>query len=298
MSKEISEKFKGVGVALVTPFHKYGTVDFTSLEKIVQNVLDGGVDYLVCLGTTSEAATLSSDERNAVVSFIVDQVDGRVPIVMGLGTNNTQEAINYLKSNSLDGIDAILSVAPFYNKPNQKGLYAHYKSIASACPKPIILYNVPSRTASNIDAETVLKLANDFDNIIAVKEASGDFEQCMEIIQHRPKDFLLLSGDDKLTLPLMSCGADGVISVVANVKPFEFSQMVKECAKGDFVKAREWHYPLCDLISALFADGNPAGIKAALSIEGLCQNNLRLPLVKVNKTTHNQLATVLDVLGR
>jgi 4-hydroxy-tetrahydrodipicolinate synthase len=284
----------GTGVAIVTPFHKYGTVDFSAMKNIVEHVILGGVDYIVALGTTGESVTLSKDEKNAVVDFVIETVDNRVPIVVGIGGNNTQEIIKNITTMPLEGIEAILSVSPYYNKPQQKGIYFHYKAIAIASPKPIILYNVPGRTSSNITPETTLKLANDFKNIIGIKEASGDLVQCMEIIKNKPKGFLVISGDDALTLPFLSIGGDGVISVIANAFPKDFSEMVKLALKSNCKNASEIHYKLIDIISAIFADGNPAGIKAALDIMGLCSNNLRLPLVKVNKSVNLLLHNLIE----
>jgi len=285
--------FTGTGVALVTPFHKYGAIDFGSLEKVVEHVVGNGVDYIVALGTTGESVTLSHDEKNAVVDFIVETVNKRVPIVKGIGGNNTQDILNILKSDSFEGIDAILSVSPYYNKPQQKGLYNHYKLIASASPVPIILYNVPSRTGSNIEAETTLQIAHDFNNIVAIKEASGNFGQIARIIKEKPKDFTVISGDDNLTLPLIALGAKGVISVTANVFPREFSILVKHCLQGNFDKAAEIHFSLLNIMETLFEDGSPAGVKAALQILDLTQNYLRLPLVKVNKAIYIKLNTLI-----
>ncbi|MCD4695762.1 MAG: 4-hydroxy-tetrahydrodipicolinate synthase [Bacteroidales bacterium] len=289
----MNTEFTGTGVALVTPFHNYGTIDFTSLEKILNLIIDGGVEFILALGTTSEAVTLSSDEKNAVVNFITETVDGRKPIMLGVGGNNTQEVINTLKSISFDHIGAILSVAPYYNKPGQKGLYQHFKTIAGASPVPVYLYNVPSRTNVNISADTTLKLASEIKNIAGIKEASGNFAQIMEIIKNKPADFKVLSGDDAVTLPLLSVGADGVISVVANAFPSDFSEMVRLGLKGKFNEASVIHYKLLEIIRNLFEDGNPAGIKAALDVMGLCKNNLRLPLVKVNKRIYNQLSDLI-----
>lgn len=290
----MASKFSGTGVAVVTPFHMYGTIDFSALEKILNHVIDGGVDFVLALGTTSEAATLSKDEKNAVVNFFIETVNKRVPIMLGLGGNNTQEVINTIKSISFEGIDGILSVSPYYNKPQQKGIFQHFKSIASASPVPVYLYNVPSRTSSNMTAETVLKLANSVSNIAGIKEASGDLGQIMEIINGKPKDFVVLSGDDILTLPMISMGAEGVISVVANAFPKEYSQMVSHGMRGKFKKARLIHYKLLDIMNTLFADGNPGGVKAALDKLGLCGNTLRLPLVKVNKSVNFKLSTLID----
>lgn len=288
------KKFIGTGVAIVTPFHKYGTIDFNSLGKVIEHVITQGVNYIVALGTTGESVTLTADEKVAVIDYVIENVDKRVPVVIGMGGNKTQEVVNFIKSVSFDGIDAILSVSPYYNKPQQRGLYRHYENIAAACPVPVILYNVPGRTSSNISAETVLKLSKNIDNIIGIKEASGDLTQCMEIIKNKPEDFLVISGDDLLTLPIIAIGGNGVISVVANAFPKEFSEMVTAAIRGDFKSAREIHYKLTEIINALFADGNPAGIKAALDILGHCSNNLRLPLVKVNKSVYNQLKTLIQ----
>lgn len=285
----------GTGVAVVTPFHNYGTIDFGSLEKVINHIIDGGVDFIVGLGTTGEPATMTEDEQKAVMDVIIDNVSNRIPIVMGVGGNSTRAVVGKLKKIEDRNIDAILSVAPYYNKPNQKGMYSHFKSIASSTDLPIILYNVPGRTASNISADTVLKLANDFDNIVAVKEASGDLLQVMEILRNKPDDFKLFSGDDALTFPLMALGADGVISVVANAFPKDFSDMVRLFKSGDVAAAREIHYKLLPIIHQLFVDGNPAGIKAAMEIMGLIKNNLRLPMVKVNKSVHLALEKLLAV---
>jgi 4-hydroxy-tetrahydrodipicolinate synthase len=286
--------YKGTGVAVVTPFHNYGTIDFGSLETIINHIISGGVDFVLALGTTSESATMSKNERKAVVDFFVETVAGRVPIMLGIGGNNTQEVVNCIKSTSFDGIGSILSVAPYYNKPGQKGIYYHFKTIANASPVPVYLYNVPSRTNSNISAETTLRLAQEVKNIVGIKEASGDLTQIMEIIKYKPRNFTVLSGDDALTLPMLSLGAEGVISVVANAFPKDFSKMVKFGLEEKFDKGKKLHYKLIDIINLLFEDGNPAGIKAALEIMALCKNNLRLPLVKVNKRVYNNLKIQID----
>jgi 4-hydroxy-tetrahydrodipicolinate synthase len=292
----MAAKFTGTGVALVTPFHKQGTIDFGSLEKLIEHTVVNKVDYLVVLGTTGEAATLSKDEKNALVGFVKDVVNKRVPIVQGVGGNNTQEVVNQLSSNDFEGIDAILSVTPYYNKPTQRGLYLHYKHISSASPVPVILYNVPGRTSVNMKPETTIELATEFENIIAVKEASGSFSQIMEIIRNRPKGFLVISGDDGITMPLIAAGADGVISVVANAFPLTFSKMVRAALKGQFEEARRLHYQLLPFIDSLFADGSPGGIKSALESMKLVQNHLRLPVVKVNKATQNTIAGLINDL--
>ncbi|MCU0370601.1 MAG: 4-hydroxy-tetrahydrodipicolinate synthase [Bacteroidales bacterium] len=280
---------------MITPFHDSGNIDFGSFEKIIEHVILGGVNYIVVLGTTGESVTLSRDEKVAVLEFVAETVNRRVPVVAGLGGNNTQEVINTIKISSFDGIDAILSVCPYYNKPQQKGLYNHYKAIAGACPVPVILYNVPGRTSMNISAETTLKLAHDFANIIGIKEASGNLLQCMDIMRDRPQGFLVISGDDALTLPLMALGADGVISVVANAFPAQYAEMVNLCLKGKFTKARKLHFDLLRFTNALFMDGNPSGIKDAMEILGLCKSNVRLPLIKVNKTVHSLISEQIEI---
>ncbi|MBN8697425.1 MAG: 4-hydroxy-tetrahydrodipicolinate synthase [Bacteroidetes bacterium] len=291
MSKH--SKFIGTGVAIVTPFKKDGSIDFNSLAKLVNFIIKGGVEYVVVLGTTGESVTLSKEEKELVVNFVVKTVNKRVPVVLGLGGNNTLEIVKSLKKDSFKGIDAILSVSPYYNKPNQRGIYQHYKAIAQASPLPIILYNVPGRTSSNMTAETTLQLAKDFKNIIAIKEASGNLEQCMKIIKHRPKDFLVISGDDMLTLPIIASGGDGVISVVANAFPKDYSEMTRQILKGNVKEAQKLHYKLTDIIEQLFADGNPGGIKAVLNLLKVCPDNLRLPLVNVNKATQTALTDLV-----
>jgi 4-hydroxy-tetrahydrodipicolinate synthase len=285
--------YSGTGVAIVTPFRKDGSIDFNSLDKLVKHIINGGVNYLVVLGTTGESVTLNKDEKQAVINYIKEVNKNQVPIVLGIGGNNTQEVINNIKSQNFDGISGILSVSPYYNKPSQIGLQQHYKNIATACPVNVILYNVPGRTGVNISAETVLKLANECQNIVAVKEASANFTQIMEIVNHKPENFAVISGDDALTLPLISVGLDGVISVSANAYPNLMSEMVNNALKGNNKKAKELHYQLLDFTNAIFAEGNPAGIKAALEIRGIIQNYLRLPLTKVSKITYNKLEEII-----
>ncbi len=292
----MNTKFRGTGVAIVTPFHKQGTIDFTALERLIEHLISGGVNYLVVRGTTSESAALSREEKHALAEFVVDIVNKRVPLVIGIGSNNTQDVINAIRSDSLEGYDAILSVTPYYNKPQQRGLYLHYKSIATVSPLPIIMYNVPSRTSVNMKPEITLQLASEFDNIIGIKEASGNIEQTMDIIRNKPKDFLVISGDDMLTLPLLGMGSDGVISVVANAYPGLFSEMVTLGLNGNMEEARKIHYKLTNFIRSVFADGNPSGIKAALEIKEIITNNLRLPLVKIEKAHYNQLASIMAEL--
>jgi 4-hydroxy-tetrahydrodipicolinate synthase len=291
-----STQLKGTGVAIVTPFNKDNTIDYKSLGKLVDHIIKGGVDYVVVLGTTGESVTLSKEEKHAVVAHVIENVDKRVPIVLGLGGNNTQEILSsFKKPSDFNHIDAILSVSPYYNKPNQRGIYQHYKAIAEESPVPIILYNVPGRTSSNMTADTTLKLAAEFKSIIAMKEASGNMEQSMKIIKYKPKDFLLISGDDMLTLPLIACGAEGVISVVANAYPKDFSDMTRHMLAGNISEAQHLHYKLTDIIEQLFADGNPAGIKAVLEMMKICQANVRLPLVRVNKATQNALTELVSM---
>lgn len=290
------QKFTGTGVAIITPFREDGSIDFKSLEKLLEHIIAKEVEYIVALGTTGENVTLSKDEKKAVVNHVEDVVGKRVPIVVGMGGNNTQEVVTGIKSADFDGIDAILSVAPYYNKPSQKGLYLHFKSIAEVSPVPVIIYNVPGRTGSNISADTTLKLAKEVKNIIAIKEASGDMCQLMNIIKNKPKNFLVLSGDDALTLPMIAIGGSGVISVTANAYPKEFSDMVRFAMEGEISKAAEIHYKLLDMIWALFAEGSPSGVKAALEILGIAKNCVRLPLVPVSDDHYRKIAALIKKL--
>ena len=291
-------KGTGTGVAIVTPFHRQRNINFTSLGNIVAHVINGGVDYIVCLGTTSEVPTLTSQEQMAVLDCMIDLVDKRVPIVLGMGGNNTSELVDRIAKTDLSEVSAILSVTPYYNKPSQKGIYEHFKAIAEASSVPIILYNVPGRTSSNISADTCLQLANDFPNIIGIKEASGNFSQCMEIIAKKPKNFQVISGEDALTMPLMSVGMTGIISVTANAFPKEVSTMINLCLKGDYKKAKDIHYKLLSFTNAIFEEGNPAGIKAALEILQLTQSYLRLPLVKVSKPLSNKIENLINEISK
>ncbi len=290
----MASTLKGTGVAVVTPFRRGGSIDFKALARVIDHIIGGGVEFLLALGTTSEAPTLSKDEKAAVMQFFLETVDKRVPIMLGVGGNNTQEIINTLKQTDLEGIDSILSVAPYYNKPGQKGLYQHFKAIADASPIPVYLYNVPSRTSSNISAETTLELAAGVSNIAGIKEASGDLMQIMTILRDRPEGFAVLSGDDAITLPLLGAGADGVVSVVANAYPKEFSDMVRLGLNGDFKQAATLHYPLLEIVEYLFKDGSPGGIKVVLEKMGLCENILRLPLVRVNKKVQQHLEELVE----
>lgn len=284
------KQFKGTGVALITPFKSDGSIDFRCLEGLIEHVISGGVDYLVVLGTTAESVTLSLAEKQAIVSFVHETNNGRVPMVLGMGGNDTQQLVNLIHEYDLQDVDALLSVAPMYNKPNQKGIYQHFKHIASATSLPIILYNVPGRTSSNIAPETVKQLADEFPNIIGIKEASGNLEQVMQLASIKDPKFRLISGDDALTLPMCSVGGYGVISVLANAFPSDWSEMVGHALKSNFKAARSLHYKYLKMIQLIFADGNPAGIKALLSIMEICPNHLRLPLVGVNRSVYNQIA--------
>jgi 4-hydroxy-tetrahydrodipicolinate synthase len=276
------DRFRGTGVALVTPFDKNGEVDFKSLENVINHVIKGGVEYVVSLGTTGETPALSPEEKSQIVKHTIKVVKKRVPVVVGIGGNSTREVVNTIKDYDLNGIDAILSVSPYYNKPSQRGIFEHYKAVGAASPLPVIVYNVPGRTSSNITAETTLKLAREVKSIIAVKEASGNMDQIMQIIKHKPKDFLVISGDDLITLPIIASGGDGVISVIANAFPAEFSEMTRQSLAGDFSKARKLQYVLDEFIRLIFADGNPAGVKCVLNIMKIAPPYVRLPLVEIN----------------
>tara|TARA_B100000609_G_C17184545_1_gene418984 strand:- start:237 stop:1127 length:891 start_codon:yes stop_codon:yes gene_type:complete len=283
------KKFNGTGVALVTPFKKEGEVDYSALEKLVEFQIQNGVNYLVVQGTTGESVTLTDQEKISVLEFVIEINKERLPIVLGIGGNNTNLVIEQINQFSNYKIDGILSVSPYYNKPSQEGIYAHYKALSKASSLPIILYNVPGRTSSNISPDTTLKLANECENIVAIKEASGDLEQIMQIILNKPDGFLVISGDDALTLPHLAIGGDGVISVVANAFPKRFSTMVSSILKGDLDLAKQKHYELFEIIKYLFADGNPGGIKYVLKLINICEDNMRLPLVNINEKTANKL---------
>ena len=279
---ELRKQLSGTGVALVTPFKANTDVDFDALGKLIDHVIGNKVEYLVCLGTTGETPTLDPAEKADILHYTYEKVHGRVPIVVGVGGNNTREVMENLQSYPLEKAVAVLSASPYYNKPSQEGIFQHYSNLASASPKPVILYNVPGRTGSNITADTTLRLAHDVKNIAGIKEASGNMVQCMHILRDRPADFLVVSGDDHLTLPLMACGMDGVISVAANCFPADFSEMVRRCLKDDFEGARPLHYKCLEGNDLLFAENNPAGVKAFLKEMGIIENVLRLPLVPLS----------------
>lgn len=291
-------KVEGTGVALVTPFTKNEEVDFSALEKLVNHVIDGGIDYIVALGTTGESVTLTQAEKIAVLDKIKEFTNGRVPIVLGHGGNNTKVLIESLEAYDLTGIAAILSVSPSYNKPSQTGLYEHFKAFISSCPLPVILYNVPGRTGVNMKAKTTLKIAREFpEKVYAIKEASGDLTQMMDIINGAPEGFEVISGDDGLTLPLIAAGGTGLISVIANAFPHEMTNIVNFAIEEKYNEARTIHYQLLDLIGLTFANGNPGGVKAMLSKIGLIENVLRLPLVPVVEKTEIEIQKAIDVLA-
>lgn len=288
------EKLKGVGVALVTPFDGNGNIDFNALGKLIDHTISGGVDFLVVQGTTGESATLSATEKQEILSYSVKKIDGRVPVVFGHGGNNTKLVSESYKSLDLSGVSAILSVSPYYNKPSKEGVMAHFKELNDSFDLPIILYNVPGRTGSNMSADLTLELAK-LDNIIGVKEASGDLGQMSKIIKNKPADFLVWSGDDDLILEQMAIGADGVISVIANAHPLEFSDLVHSAAKGDFLNARKRHHQLSDIIPLLFEEGNPGGVKAGLKMMGIMEEHMLLPLVPISNDLRNRLKeTILE----
>ncbi|WET71847.1 4-hydroxy-tetrahydrodipicolinate synthase [Sphingobacterium sp.] len=276
-------ELRGAGVALVTPFNSDESVDFEALGQLIDLQINEGMDYLVSLGTTGEVATLTNDERKRIWDFTVKRVNGRLPLVAGIGGNNTAEIVEQIKDFDPTGFCAILSVSPYYNKPTQEGIYQHYKAVSNASPLPVILYNVPGRTGSNITAQTTLRLANDFSNIVAIKEASGNFAQFSEILRDKPTGFLLISGDDPVTLPMMSLGAAGIISVIGNALPKKVATLAKLCAEGNYAEARSIHNELLDITDLCFIEGNPAGVKYILQELGIGKDQLRLPLVPVSE---------------
>ena len=290
----ITEKFRGLGVAMVTPFDQDKEIDYDATERLIEHLIVGGTDFLVVLGTTGESATLTDKEKRSLIKFVIKKNDGRLPIMLGIGGNDTDHIIELIDDYDFDGIDAILSVTPYYNKPTQKGIELHFKAIAHQSSLPIVLYNVPGRTGVNMTAETTLKLAHEVPNIIGIKEASGNLNQMSYILRDRPENFLVLSGDDGLALPQMSMGADGVISVVGNALPKRFSEMIKLAQQHNFAEASKIHLELIEIIDSLFVEGNPGGIKAALSVLGLIENNLRLPLAPISESAHYKLSLLLQ----
>ena len=278
----LQQKFRGTGIAIVTPFNADATIDWENFRKLINFWIDGKVEYLVVLGTTGESATIHGEEKQQVFSFVNEVNAGRIPLVAGIGGNDTSEVVHGFKHFDLKGYDAILSVSPYYNKPNQEGIFQHYKTLDANTPLPIIMYNVPSRTGQNVTAETQVRIANECKNIFATKEASGYFNQVHQIIKTKPEEFMVISGDDPITLPMIACGAEGLISVVANAYPAEYSEMVRRCLDGRFNEALPLHYKYIDIISSMFAEGSPSGVKAYLSEMGLCGNYFRQPVWKVS----------------
>ena len=285
--------FKGLGIALITPFKSDGSVDYEALERLVNYQIKQGADFFCILATTGETPCLTQDEKIKIKNLVVKIVNGRLPILMGCGGNNTAVVVDEIRQSDWSGIDGILSVCPFYNKPSQDGLYQHFKAIAQVSPLPVVLYNVPGRTGINLKAQTTIRLANDCKNIVAIKEASGSLEQVDEIIKGKPSHFDVISGDDALTFPMIACGAVGVISVIGNALPKEFSRMIRYEFRGEYEPARKIHHRFTELYSLLFVDGNPAGVKALLSEMGMIENNLRLPLVPTRITTKKKMAEIL-----
>jgi 4-hydroxy-tetrahydrodipicolinate synthase len=287
-------QLKGVGVALVTPFKKDSSLDCDALGRVIDYTINGQVNYLVVLGTTGESATLTEQEKVSVLNCAYEKAGNRTPVVVGVGGNNTQKVIEEIQMLPLEKAAAVLSVGPYYNKPSQEGIYRHYAAIAESTDKNIILYNVPSRTSANITAETTLRLAHDYKNIIGIKEASGNMVQCMRLVKERPEGFLLISGDDHLTLPLIACGFEGVISVAANCIASTFCQMVHRAMDGDFTTARKIHYKMLDILDLLFVENNPAGVKAFMAEMQLIENQLRLPLVPLSTAFHEKVKAIQD----
>ena len=285
--------FKGLGIALVTPFSSDGSVDYQSLSRLVEYQLKNGADFFCILATTGETPTLTAEEKKNIKELVVDLVGGKVPILIGCGGNNTADVVKELQTGDFSGIDGVLSVCPYYNKPSQEGLYQHFKAIASATNMPVVLYNVPGRTGVNLKAETTVRLARDCKNIVAIKEASGSLEQVDEIIKNKPDSFDVISGDDALTFPMIACGAAGVISVIGNALPKEFSRMIRLEMRGEIESARKIHHKFTDLFNLLFVDGNPAGVKAMLHEMGMIENVLRLPLVPTRLTTMQKISECL-----
>ena len=293
----IQTRLKGMGVALITPFKEDGSVDYEALLRLVDYQLKNGTDFLCVLGTTAETPTLTKEEKEKVKRTIIDRVNGRIPILLGVGSNSTQAVVDSVKNDDMTGVDALLVVVPYYNKPSQEGIYQHYKAVAEATKLPIVLYNVPGRTGVNMTAETTLRLARDFKNIVAIKEASGNITQMDDIIKNKPADFDVISGDDGITFPLITLGAGCVISVIGNAFPYEFSRMTRLALQGDYANALTIHHKFTELFNLLFVDGNPAGVKAMLNMMGMIENKLRLPLVPTRITTYEKMRAVLDALG-
>ena len=293
----IRTRLKGMGVALITPFKEDGSVDYDALLRLVDYQVQNGTDFLCVLGTTAETPTLTKEEKEKVKRTVIERVNGSIPILLGVGSNSTQAVVDTVKNDDMTGVDALLVVVPYYNKPSQEGIYQHYKAVAEATDLPIVLYNVPGRTGVNMTAETTLRLARDFKNIVAIKEASGNITQMDDIIKNKPEDFDVISGDDGITFPLITLGAVGVISVIGNAFPREFSRMTRLALQGDYNNALTIHHKFTELFNLLFVDGNPAGVKAMLNMMGMIENKLRLPLVPTRITTYEKMRSVLDSLN-
>lgn len=293
----IKKRLRGMGVALVTPFNEDGSVDYEALIRLVDYQLQNGTDFLCVLGTTAETPTLSKEEKEKVKRMVIERVNGRIPILLGVGSNSTQAVVESVKNDDMTGVDALLVVVPYYNKPSQEGIYQHYKAVAEATELPIVLYNVPGRTGVNMTSETTLRLARDFENIVAIKEASGNITQMDEIIKNKPEGFDVISGDDGITYPLIALGAVGVISVLGNAFPAEFSRMVRLAMQGNYAQAQVIHHRFTEMYSLLFVDGNPAGVKAMLSMMGMMKNTLRLPLVPAREITCDKMRIAWKSLG-
>ena len=289
----LRDKFTGTGIAIVTPFHADGKIDWESFSKLVEFWIKGKVEYLVVLGTTGESATIHGTEKQEVFSFVSKAVAGRLPLVAGIGGSDTHEVLHGYKNFDLKGYDAILTASPAYNKPNQEGIFQHYKVLDAAAPLPIIMYNVPSRTGQNVSGETTVRIAKECKNIFATKEACGNFDQVNYIIKNKPADFMVISGDDPITLHMIAAGAEGLISVVANAYPLEYSEMVRLCLQGKFDEAQPLHYKYTDIIASMFAEGSPSGVKAYLSEMGLCQNTFRLPVWQVSEKHHHKIRELM-----
>ena len=285
-----------MGVALITPFNEDGSVDYESLMRLVEYQVQNGTDFLCVLGTTAETPTLTTEEKEKIKETVVERVNGRIPILLGISSNCTQTVVDTLNNDDFTGVDAVLVAVPYYNKPSQEGIYQHYKAIAKATDLPVVLYNVPGRTGVNMTAETTLRLARDFDNIVAIKEASGNITQMDDIIKNKPENFDVISGDDGITFPLITLGAVGVISVIGNAFPREFSRMTRLALAGDYASALTIHHKFTELFKLLFVDGNPAGVKAMLNMMGMIKNRLRLPLVPTRITTYEEMRKILDEL--
>lgn len=293
----IQTRLKGMGVAMITPFKEDESVDYDALLRLVDYLLQNNADFLCVLGTTAETPTLTEEEKHTIKQMVIERVAGRVPILLGVSSNNTRSVVESLKRDDYAGVDAVLSVVPYYNKPSQEGIYQHYKAISEATELPIVLYNVPGRTGVNMTAETTLRIARDFKNVIAIKEASGNITQMDDIIKNKPADFDVISGDDGITFPLITLGAVGVISVIGNAFPREFSRMVRLALQGDYANALTIHHKFAELFKLLFVDGNPAGVKAMLNAMGMVENKLRLPLVPTRITTFEAMRKILNELN-